>query len=112
MHSGSGKLSFDGGPGNSVNGWVDRSLGFQLTLGSPLPINGTARDVSPVVNPRSSYALTTSGEAAWAARAFATSAEIQRVVTDLGRVIGSPSARAATAWEQTPSARDTLKSTV
>jgi translocation and assembly module TamB len=39
---GSGRLSFDGGPGNSLHGWVDSSRAFSLGLADPLPISGTA----------------------------------------------------------------------
>jgi len=49
---------------------------------------------------------------AFGAAAFATSAWSHFVVTDFGRVIGRPIARATTACAHTPRARDTLKSTV
>ncbi len=44
--------------------------------------------------------------------AVTTAFSIHLVVTDFGRVIGSPMARAMTACEHTPSARDTANSTV
>jgi translocation and assembly module TamB len=37
-----GRLSFDGGPGTSIHGWVDPNLAFSLKLGAPLPISGIA----------------------------------------------------------------------
>jgi translocation and assembly module TamB len=33
-----GKISLDGGPGNSIHGWVDARRSFSLTLASPLPL--------------------------------------------------------------------------
>jgi hypothetical protein len=42
VHSQDGRLAFEGGPGSSINGWVDPSLAFRVSLGSPLPVNGTA----------------------------------------------------------------------
>jgi translocation and assembly module TamB len=37
-----GRLSFDGGPGSSIHGWLDPNLAFSLRLSAPLPISGTA----------------------------------------------------------------------
>ena len=36
----SGRLSFDGGPGSSIHGWMDPDLGFSLRLAAPLPVSG------------------------------------------------------------------------
>jgi hypothetical protein len=38
----SGKLSLDGGPGNSLHGWIDSQLAFSLTIADPLPLIGAA----------------------------------------------------------------------
>jgi len=35
------RLAFDGGPGNSMHGWVDSRLAFGANLLSPLPISGS-----------------------------------------------------------------------
>ena len=35
-----GKISFDGGPGNSIHGWMDPQLAFSAVLQDPLPITG------------------------------------------------------------------------
>ncbi len=35
-----GRISFDGGPGNSMHGWIDPQLAFAATLQDPLPITG------------------------------------------------------------------------
>jgi len=35
-----GKISFDGGPGNSMHGWIDPQLNFTASLRDPLPITG------------------------------------------------------------------------
>lgn len=37
-----GKLSIDGGPGNSVHGWLDSQFAFSVALSDPLPVNGVA----------------------------------------------------------------------
>jgi len=37
------KLSFDGGPGNSMHGWIDPQLTFWGNFLSPLPITGTVQ---------------------------------------------------------------------
>jgi hypothetical protein len=36
-----GEISFDGGPGNSLHGWIDPQLSFSALLQDPLPITGT-----------------------------------------------------------------------
>ena len=36
-----GKISFDGGPGNSIHGWIDPQLAFSAALTDPLPITGS-----------------------------------------------------------------------
>jgi hypothetical protein len=36
-----GKISFDGGPGNSMHGWIDPQLTFSAVLQDPLPITGS-----------------------------------------------------------------------
>ncbi len=36
-----GRISFDGGPGNSIHGWVDPRIAFDASLLQPLPIVGT-----------------------------------------------------------------------
>jgi hypothetical protein len=38
-----GKISFDGGPGNSIHGWIDPRLGFSALLQDPLPITGSVQ---------------------------------------------------------------------
>ena len=35
-----GRISFDGGPGNSMHGWIDPQLAFSATLQDPLPLGG------------------------------------------------------------------------
>jgi hypothetical protein len=35
-----GRISFDGGPGNSIHGWIDPQLAFSAALQDPLPITG------------------------------------------------------------------------
>jgi hypothetical protein len=35
-----GRISFDGGPGNSMHGWLDPQLAFSAVLQDPLPITG------------------------------------------------------------------------
>ena len=37
-----GRLTFDGGPGNSIHGSIDSNLAFALHMASPLPIIGDA----------------------------------------------------------------------
>jgi translocation and assembly module TamB len=41
LKTGAGRLSFDGGPGSSIHGWLDSTLAFAFTLASPLPVNGS-----------------------------------------------------------------------
>ncbi len=36
-----GKLSIDGGPGNSIHAWIDSTLAFSGTFTSPLPVMGS-----------------------------------------------------------------------
>ena len=38
-----GRISFDGGPGNSMHGWLDPQLAFSAVLQDPLPITGTVQ---------------------------------------------------------------------
>ncbi len=64
---------------------------------------------SPIPSPQGGY---TPAGAAPAMGAVTTAFWIHLVVTDFGRVMARPSARAMTACEQTPSARDTANSTV
>ncbi len=40
--SDAGRLSFDGGPGGSLHGWIDSRRSFAVSLASPLPLTGTA----------------------------------------------------------------------
>ena len=40
FHTTAGKISFDGGPGNSIHGWIDPQLAFSAALQDPLPITG------------------------------------------------------------------------
>jgi translocation and assembly module TamB len=35
-----GRISLDGGPGNSIHGWVDQNIAFAMRLLQPLPITG------------------------------------------------------------------------
>src|SRR5208283_6009024 len=35
-----GRISFDGGPGNSLHGWIDPELSFSALLQDPLPLTG------------------------------------------------------------------------
>ncbi|HEY9594400.1 MAG TPA: translocation/assembly module TamB domain-containing protein, partial [Spirochaetia bacterium] len=37
-----GRLTLDGGPGNSVHGWLDSQFAFQVKLADPLPLVGSA----------------------------------------------------------------------
>jgi hypothetical protein len=37
----SGRISFDGGPGNSLHGWIDPHLAFAVAFADPLPLSGT-----------------------------------------------------------------------
>jgi translocation and assembly module TamB len=39
----SGRISFDGGPGNSIHGWMDPQLAFFAELQDPLPVTGSVR---------------------------------------------------------------------
>jgi translocation and assembly module TamB len=38
-----GRVSLDGGPGNSIHGWVDAQRSFALSLSNPLPISAAVR---------------------------------------------------------------------
>ncbi|MGO9307889.1 MAG: translocation/assembly module TamB domain-containing protein [Spirochaetia bacterium] len=38
-----GRISFDGGPGNSIHGWIDPQLSFSALLQDPIPITGSMR---------------------------------------------------------------------
>lgn len=38
-----GRISFDGGPGNSIHGWIDPQLAFSAALQDPLPITGNVQ---------------------------------------------------------------------
>jgi translocation and assembly module TamB len=38
-----GKISFDGGPGNSMHGWIDPQLAFSASLQDPLPLTGNVQ---------------------------------------------------------------------
>jgi hypothetical protein len=43
FHTDTGRLAFDGGPGNSIHGEIDSQLSFSFSLANPLPISGAAR---------------------------------------------------------------------
>ena len=40
--SDAGRLSFDGGPGGSLHGWIDSRRSFSVSLANPLPMSGSA----------------------------------------------------------------------
>ncbi len=37
----SGRVRFDGGPGNSLHGWLDPQMAFTVAFADPLPLSGT-----------------------------------------------------------------------
>ncbi|MFI5368552.1 MAG: translocation/assembly module TamB domain-containing protein, partial [Spirochaetia bacterium] len=41
FRSDAGRLSFDGGPGSSLHGWIDSRRSFSVSLANPLPLSGS-----------------------------------------------------------------------
>ena len=93
------------GPSSVTAGDRTRT-GAGLARANPAPASRPLRrQPAPARDPTHDVAVA-------AAAAFAASPCSHLVVTDFGRVMGSPIARAMTACEHTPRARDTLNSTV